>query len=82
MAVGRRAAAKPVRCRLWLPGPEGKVVPELALAIDPGGRPAGTVDPAVQHGAVHPAVSRHPAAMDVISSARRMHPSAAGGSSR
>lgn len=82
MAVGRRAAARPVRCRLWLPGPQGKVIPELALAVDPvqsvdPGQPAGTVDPAVQHGAVHPAISRHPAAMAVISGARRMHPSAA-----
>ena len=81
VAVGRRAAARPVRCRLWLPGPDGKVVPELSPAIDPA-QPAGTVDPAVQHGAVHPAISRHPAAMAVITGARRMHPSVAGGSGR
>jgi hypothetical protein len=78
MAVGRRAAARPVRCRLWLPGPEGKVVPELGLAAEPAVPPPGVIDPAVQHGAVHPAISRHPAAMAVISGARRMHPSAAG----
>jgi hypothetical protein len=77
MAIGRRAAARPVRCRLWLPGPEGKVVPDLGLPEDPR-QPAGTVDPAVQHGAVRPAISRHPAAVAVISSAKRMHPSVAG----
>jgi hypothetical protein len=79
MAVGRRAAARPVRCRLWLPGPEGTVVPELALDSD---MPPGTLDPAVQHGAVHPAISRHPAAMSVISAAGRMHPLATGGTGR
>lgn len=66
MAVGRRAAARPVRCRLWLPGPSGAVVPEVALDPDV---PEGTVDPAVQHGAVHPATARHPAAMAVVSGA-------------
>ena len=73
MAVGRRAAARPVRCRLWLPGPSGAVVPEMALDPDvPEGvleRPEGMVDPAVQHGAVHPATARHPAAMAVVSGA-------------
>jgi hypothetical protein len=28
--VGRRAAARPVRRRLWLPGPTGAVVPDMA----------------------------------------------------
>jgi hypothetical protein len=70
MAVGRRAAARPVRCRLWLPGPSGEVVPEMAL--DPGvpegpGVPNGTVDHAVQHGAIKPVTARHPAAMAVVS---------------
>jgi hypothetical protein len=98
MAVGRRAAARPVRCRLWLPGPDGRVVGELGLGTDApgnapegnapeGNAPEGTVDPAVQHGAVHPAVSRHPSAAAFtsgtgISGAGRMHPSLAGGSSR
>jgi hypothetical protein len=30
-AVGRRAAARPVRRRLWLPGPGGAVVPDVVL---------------------------------------------------
>jgi hypothetical protein len=30
IAAGRRAAAKPVRRRVWLPGPTGAVVPEMA----------------------------------------------------
>ncbi len=64
MAVGRRAAARPVRCRLWLPGPSGTVVPEMALDLRV---PEGTVDPAVHHGAVHPSTARHPAAMAVVS---------------
>ncbi len=72
MAVGRRAAARPVRCRLWLPGPTGAVVPEMTLdphvaeGLDPH-VPEGIVDTAVQHGAVHPATARHPAAMAVLS---------------
>ena len=83
MAVGRRAAARPVRCRLWLPGPEGKVVPELALGpVEPAVRSAGTVEPAVQHGAVHPAASRHPAAMAVISGASRVQSPVAGSPGR
>lgn len=65
-AVGRRAAARPVRCRLWLPGPSGTVVPEVAL--DPS-VPEGTVEPAVHNGAVDPATARHPAAMAVVSGA-------------
>ena len=35
VAVGRRAAAKPVRCRLWLPGPAGTVVEESASERHP-----------------------------------------------
>ncbi len=71
MAVGRRAAARPVRCRLWLPGPTGAVVPEVALDPDV---PEGTVDPAVHHGAVNPAAARHPAAMAVLSGALSLRP--------
>jgi hypothetical protein len=70
MAVGRRAAARPVRCRLWLPGPDGSVMGELALDPQtPEGTdaPEGTVDPAVQHAAVHPAASRHPSVAALIS---------------
>jgi hypothetical protein len=47
MATGRRSAARPVRRRLWLPGPTGAVVPEMAYhpasmalvseALGPGG---------------------------------------------
>jgi hypothetical protein len=71
IAVGRRAAARPVRCRLWLPGPTGEVVPEVAL--DPA-VPEGTVDPALHHGAVGPATARHPAAVAVVSAALRLRP--------
>jgi hypothetical protein len=71
MAAGRRAAARPVRCRLWLPGPSGAVVPEIALDPDV---PEGTVDPAVHHGAVHPSKARHPASMAVVSGALSLRP--------
>jgi hypothetical protein len=71
MAVGRREAARPVRCRLWLPGPTGAVVPEVALDPDV---PAGTVDPAVHHGAVRPEMARHPASVAVVSGALSLRP--------
>jgi hypothetical protein len=71
MSAGRRGASRPVRCRLWLPGPAGTVEPEVAL--DPE-VPVGTVDPAVHHGAVNPATARHPAAMAVRTGAMKMRP--------
>lgn len=79
MAVGRRAAARPVRCRLWLPGPGGTVVGELAVDMEV---PDRTVVPAVQHATVHPAASRHPAATSVISGASHMLSSPARGPGR
>jgi hypothetical protein len=38
VAEGRGAAARPVRARLWLPSPEGEVVLEQEIAVEP--RPA------------------------------------------